>query len=326
MVVVVVDGQGRSAGSKAADSAKFVFSHGWQHGHRTFGRLCGSARCVVFLCWTTARCDAIVPGLIQSVVDPNRSTRDEVQKLQILVAYVRFRQTRYFNDVNAVIAQIQRNTVESEQQQDIVWSRFCALYLPDTVSRYLDLPALEDETTDPEFVMHYKLYNAYLEMLVQVQHTAYFAKYLRSNKPLAAPGKRLPSVLAQRLLELAPYLDNRMRTGISNRPADFYRSFTGSCIQLLSTLLTIFVKVPDLDAVVPTATRQGLLVWLRRWSERYSSGDSFLGDVSSRTLAQLFPVVDMKILAKSVRKQLKNMDTCALPSCAVNKDCKTCSK
>ena len=231
-----------------------------------------------------------------------------------------------FHDADAVIAQIKRNTAESEQQQDVVWSRFCALYLPDTVSRYLDLPALGDENTDPEFAMHYKLYNAYLEMLVQVQHTAYFAKYLRSNKPLAAPGKRLPSVLAQRLLELAPYLDNRMSAGILNRPADFYQTFTASCIQLLSTLLTIFVKAPDQDVVVPAATRQGLLAWLRRWSDRYRVADSFLSNVSSRTLAQLFPVVDMKDLAKSVRKQLKNLDTCALPFCSVDKNCKACSK
>jgi hypothetical protein len=227
-----------------------------------------------------------------------------------------------------LVSKIERNKRELEPQQDIIWSRFCAIYLPAMVSRYLDPPSLID-VTDQEFARHYQLYNADLEMMVQIQHIPYFMKYLRSNKSLAAPGKRLPSVLAQRLLDLAPHLDLRMRSPTPGRSTGFYESFAGSCIQLLSTLLAFFVKVQDQNDVVRADTRQGLLLWLAKWGQRYNSArssDPFLGDMCMRTCAQLSPTIDMKRAVRSIRRRFKNLDECALPTCTVKDNCKICSK
>src|SRR5580698_665226 len=99
--------------------------------------------------------------------------------------------------------------METEEQQDIIWCRFCAFYLPGLVDRFLDPPAVTS-TTDPELVVDFRCWNVYVEMMVQIQHTPYFAKYLRSSKPIAAKGKLLPRVLAERLLERAPRWDQLM--------------------------------------------------------------------------------------------------------------------
>ena len=215
----------------------------------------------------------------------------------------------------------------SEQQRNVIWARFCALYLPDTVSRYLDLPTLEDGS-DPEFAMHYKLWNAYSDVLARIQHTPYFSKYLRSNKPIAAPGKRLPSVIAERLLEAAPHLDRRMRVGTPDRPTHFYQDFTAACVRFLGALLASFVKLPDQEAVVQTATRQGLLPWFKRWDELYGLATScdVFNDTLSITMSLLSPSDDVRSTARVVRKHLINLHRCALPSCDATGNFKACIK
>jgi len=234
-------------------------------------------------------------------------THDEIARLQILMGFIK------------------RNNKEWEVRREIISSQFCALYLPELVSRYLDPPPLQD-VTDEEFTRHYQLYNAYIEMMVHIQDSPYFTKYLRSNKPLAAPGKRLPSVLAQRLLDLAPDLDLRMRSPTHNRPAIFWRRIACSCVALLCTLLAVFIKVPDLNVVINADIRQGLSVWLTKWHLRYSSIDPVLEMWFVKTCCLLCPSTAVKNKAKLVRRRFKNLDECALPICSAKDGCKICSK
>ena len=217
--------------------------------------------------------------------------------------------------------------MEPDQQRNVLWAQFCALYLPDLVSLYLDLPALE-YVTDPEFAMYYQLWNSHSDMLARVQHTPYFSKYLRSNKPIAAPGKRLPSVIAERLLKLAPHLDHRMQVGTPDLPTTFYQEFTSTCVRLLSTLLAIYVKLPDQEAVVPKATRQGLRPWLERWDELYGPGTSrpVFGNTISATWSLLSLTHNIRGTARAVRKRLINLHRCALPSCDAKDNLKACIK
>ena len=172
------------------------------------------------------------------------------------------------------------------------------------------------------------LWNTHSDMLARVQHTPYFSKYLRSNKPIAAPGKRLPSVIAERLLEVAPQLDHRMRVGTPERPTTAYQDFTATCVRLLSTLLASFVKLPDQEAVVPKATRQGLRPWLKRWNELYGPGTSHpvFGNTISVTWSLLSLNNDIRDTAKAVRKHLINLHRCALPSCDAKGNFKACIK
>jgi hypothetical protein len=218
--------------------------------------------------------------------------------------------------------------MEEEEQQDVIWCRFCALYLPDLVGRYLDPPAVT-ALPDVQQIADFRCFNAYLEMLVAIQHTPYFAKYLRSRKPIALQGKLLPSVLAERLLERAPRWDRLMLQQPDNMPPYYYKSITASAVQLLSTLLTSFVKEPDQEKVVPRATRRALLPWLQKWYRRYpvhNPGPTVLGDVSMRVWAQMSEEMDITGAVKGVRKALRNWEMCALPSCDSKSNNKACAK
>ncbi|KAF8576782.1 hypothetical protein K439DRAFT_603167 [Ramaria rubella] len=168
--------------------------------------------------------------------------------------------------------QLERNRQETEHQQEVIWARFCVLYLPGTVSRFHVPPPIDVELDshscgikcDTRILDDHKLWNAYFQMLVQIQHSPYFAKYLRSKSPIAADGKRLPRVLAERLLERAPVWDHFMLSKASDLPEVHYEIIAGSAVQLLSTLLTVFVKEADQNTVVPRATREGLVPWLKK--------------------------------------------------------------
>ncbi|KAJ6589004.1 hypothetical protein B0H19DRAFT_227597 [Mycena capillaripes] len=120
---------------------------------------------------------AVLLGLKRSIYpDRNLSEGQELERYDRLKLYIR------------------RNQQGTEEQQDVVWSPFCALYLPATVNRLLDLPTPTDATTPDEqqLVLDFPTSNPWHEILVCIQHIPYLAKYLRSTTPIAAPGKRLP--------------------------------------------------------------------------------------------------------------------------------------
>jgi hypothetical protein len=218
--------------------------------------------------------------------------------------------------------------MESEEQEDVIWYRFCAIYLPDLVGRYLNPPTITS-ITNPQHIADFKCYNAYLEMLIAVQHTPYFAKYLRSRKPVASQGKILPGVVAERLLERAPRWDRLMLEQPGHMAPFYYESIAASLLQLLNTLLASFVKEPDQEKVVPRATRRALLPWLQKWHHRYpvdNPGPTILGDASHHAYSQMSEEIDVTRAAKDVRKAFRNWEICALPTCNSKSNNKACSK
>lgn len=225
-------------------------------------------------------------------------------------------------NVERWICQIHRNAQEVDAQQDIIWARFCALYLAATVDRFLKPPVPVNET--PDIVKELKLNNAYFEMLVAIQHSPYFTKYLRSQKPVAAGGKKLTQVLGERLLELAPTIDNMVRHPPTNRPDGYFLGFLGNAIQLLSTLLTIFIKESEQRTVLSQETKDGLTPWILSWLQRYPR--EFLAEPCKRTLLAFSGDEKFTKEAKNVRREWKNWNECGLPSCTSTANLKVCSK
>ena len=167
----------------------------------------------------------------------------------------------------------------------------------------------------PELTQDFTLINAYIGMMVSVQHVPYFMHYFRSSNPVAQPGKQLPAVIAERIVKLAPRWDTQMVI-----PGSDYEDSLGNAIQLLTTLCTIFFK-ENLDSVIPKTTRTALQPWLRKWTNQ----GEFLRTVSVR-LVDIFSNPFFQSDVQSFRRMLKNWDTCALPGCGSKKDLKVCSR
>ncbi|KAJ7764827.1 hypothetical protein B0H16DRAFT_429815 [Mycena metata] len=214
--------------------------------------------------------------------------------------------------------------VKTEQEQDRVWSKFCALYLPGTVDRLLDLPVPADAETPIE-LEDFIVFNPWHETLVQLQHIPYLAKYLRSHSPIAAPGKQLLQVLADRLAGVSASWEAKMAAVPRNQQLqDHYIAAAGSAIQLLCTLCTHFVHETNRNSVISNETQQRLLPILSVWSHRYNR--QFLGIVSRRMLAYISRAPGWEQAFNSVRSSTKNWGVCGLPLCSVRKDLRVCAK
>jgi hypothetical protein len=209
-------------------------------------------------------------------------------------------------------------------RQDIIFHKFAALYLPSLVGRFLEPPPLPSNV--PAFLTdEFRLNNPYLEMLGVVSHTPYFSRFLSSNAAAADGGKKLIQAIAVRLVALGPSWDHKMINPPPDRDQGYYQSAASTPIQLLSTLLVIFVKEQrDSPHLIQSDTETELISWLRIWERRHVN--DFLGRVSSRTLGQLKrnPHIMQEVL--QMRRLLKNWDVCGQAGCDKNTDLKACSR
>lgn len=214
--------------------------------------------------------------------------------------------------------------VASSKQQNIVFHKFAALYLPNLVGRFLEPPPLPSGL--PAFMTNeYKLNNPYLEMISVVSHTPYFSKFLLSNDEVAEGGKKLMQTIAERLVALGQSWDHKMMHPPPDREQGYYQSAASTPIQLLSTLLVIFVKEPrDSPHLIKPDTKTALISWLRIWERRHAH--EFLGRVSNRTLGQLRKEPQIMQDVMLMRRVLKNWDVCGMAGCNKTTDLKACSR
>ncbi|KAF9053017.1 hypothetical protein BJ165DRAFT_1444858 [Panaeolus papilionaceus] len=210
------------------------------------------------------------------------------------------------------------------KEQDVVYNKFAALYLPALINRLLDPPALPD-AVPPDFADDFKLNNCYIEILGTVSHTPYFAKFTRSKTETAEGGKKLIRTITQRLIEVAPAWDRKMLHTPIDREDGYYQSAAGTAIQLLSTLHAAFIKEPAGSPILLTPQlKKDVLVWLRKWESRHRS--EFLGQVCMRTRSQIQGHAEMQKDARMIRRLLKNWEACGNPGCEKNDNLKACSR
>lgn len=211
------------------------------------------------------------------------------------------------------------------ERQQMIWAQFCALYLPATVDRYIDPPVIPSK--DPADIAMFRIFNPCGDLIVHLQSSPYFAKYFRSQTPLAANGKKFPRILAERIADVAFNLERELRNATTTpERVTHLKATLASPIQLLSTMCTTFIKETDQEAVIPTALRARLKPLMKLWSQRYS--EEILGLVSLQVWGawsqELSDGLAREI--KKVRKKTLGWDVCGLPECNVSKDLKACSK
>ncbi|KAJ7080004.1 hypothetical protein B0H15DRAFT_857664 [Mycena belliarum] len=220
---------------------------------------------------------------------------------------------------------LRRNRQDSGEQQSVIWAKFCAQYLPATVERCINLPFPAD--WDPNAVEDFLLDNAWMNMLVAVQHTPYFNRYFRSSSPVADPGKRFPQVLAERFLTLAPRLEHEISRSSPGHPGRQERSkfVAAKSLLILGTLLRLSRLEPRV--LLPRQLVARLSSFLRRWKTRHHG--VFLGAISGRLhffitarIPRPSPAPDppSEPPVKPMRKP------CSLPSCPVRDNLQTCGR
>lgn len=202
--------------------------------------------------------------------------------------------------------------------QMVLWATFTAKYLPSLVDRILDLPPHSARSVE-----HYGLQNIYHTALKFVD-IAYLAKFMTSGHPIAEGGKRLPMVMAERLVEYGPIWLNRDQT----RPID-YDIYEGCIHKAVSTLMMLVIAAKG--QVIPDTTKTRLVWWLDIWAA-YDSwfymapGDNMPAVCSTLSNVLKYGADSWKSFVKQRRRALKCVEVCALHTCSAETNLKTCAR
>ncbi|KDQ20211.1 hypothetical protein BOTBODRAFT_390453 [Botryobasidium botryosum FD-172 SS1] len=202
--------------------------------------------------------------------------------------------------------------------KDVLYSKFCAVYLPQLMEGYLSPPLPEDLSLTRE----YEGFSSYTAVLGGIQDNPYFFKFMTSREKIAAPGKRLAYVQANRILVQAEEWDR----GLDDSRKIYARSFQsaiGNSVQLLSTALTMLDGDP---AFVPVdkAVATRILPYIEKWKKRFGTG--FGGD-ACKTASGLLKGEKYYInFTRLQRAMLEGLGECALPSCKNDKDLRACGR
>lgn len=219
--------------------------------------------------------------------------------------------------------QLQSLGDDDPRQQDIVLSRFTALYLPKTVERILDPPSTGLRLTS-EQEEDFFFTNAYFQMLVMLLHFPYLFQYCRSSKPAAAPGKRLPGLIAERLSNLSPaWRAAVMNPSARHHPERDYQGPLVNALQIISTFCVERMNDP-LDTIIPSATQDKLKPFLTDWANQREN--VILAENAARMSLILGGTRTGRGEMRRVRRWLKNAGTCALPICNAAENLKACAR
>jgi hypothetical protein len=212
---------------------------------------------------------------------------------------------------------------------DEVHSQFCAKYLPQAVNGFINIPPLDDEERNYDELGDevYHIHNAFSLVILKVQYSPYFARYLQSSKPQARTGKQLAGIYAKRLLHLAPVMDRKLEKGcaaITRHPADDCPHVTlGTALGFLQTVLMAVTNLDvELEDIIDWDTRQGLYKCDRRWMPILKKDGVVQGDY----LRNLIPLLvieaetrDLMLNADWLNKEVRSGNECAIPGCPTNK-------
>ena len=190
---------------------------------------------------------------------------------------------------------------------------------------------------------HYGLQNMYHTTL-KFTDIAYLAKFMSSSCPVAEGtsykthtglafssklcleqgGKRLPRVMAERLVEYGPVWLKRDKT----QPFD-YAMYEGCIHKAVATLMMLVIAAKG--QVIPATTKKELVRWLDTWAAYKSWSCTTPGDnmpLACSTLSNVLKYGDdtLKSFVKQRRRALKCVEVCGLPTCYVEANLKTCAR
>lgn len=169
--------------------------------------------------------------------------------------------------------QIPRLHQEHPLQQEVIFSRLAALYLPRIVQKFLDPPA---PSTSPQWansvnIDDMPLANAYGYALVHLNGNPYFYKYFR--QPMFGDTRRnLIRVMLERLNERSQHWEARSEWNVKYKPKGGIAipSMIFDFCQLLTSLL-LFESEESIHQLGKENTVKQLLPFLKYWNDRYAA-------------------------------------------------------
>ena len=209
--------------------------------------------------------------------------------------------------------------------------------MPSLVDQILNLPPHEARSAE-----HYGLQNIYHTTLNFVD-IAYLAKLMTSSHPVAEGlsykctaftssctlcleqgGKRLPRVMAERLVDYGPVWVNRDKT----QPVD-YDIYEGCIHKAVTTLMMLVIAAKGRG--IPETTKTRLTRFLDIWAVYDSWSYMAPSDnmpVACSTLSNVLKYGDdaLRSVVRQRRRALKCVEVCALPTCNVETNLKTCAR
>jgi len=202
----------------------------------------------------------------------------------------------------------------------IIWSKFCAIFMPSLIHAFL-FPPLPSNLSEARF---HEICNPYCALLCQLLNNAYFLKYMTSKHPIAAQGKRLAHVQANRMMFLAETWDRGLHD-----PREAVASYYHHIIVKMSEVLNFSLAYLEGDpASVPVdpAVSSRLLPYLDRWKVRL--GPMAGGEDSCESAAGILRRENKWIGAtQTIRETMSpNMQGCALPACGIKDNLRTCGR
>lgn len=208
----------------------------------------------------------------------------------------------------------QTSSIAAMDLQRELWAKFTSKYLPLLVDRILDLPPPSSARSFRE----YPIQNIYHTTLKFTDH-AYLAKFMTSTRPIAKGGKRLPSVMAERLVEFGPsWRQNK-------NPI-----YEGCIHRAVTTLMMLVIAAKGPSIPKPTSSK--LVLWLETWAsyDSWSPGSLTFDNnlpMACTTLVNLFKhEAVLKSVTKQQRHALKCVEVCALATCAIETNLKVCAR
>ncbi|TFK71853.1 hypothetical protein BDN72DRAFT_836927, partial [Pluteus cervinus] len=177
-----------------------------------------------------------------------------------------------------------------------ILSEYSAKYLPATVDRFLvghvAFPVLE------------------FNMIMSVYDLPHFGRYLRSKHPIAAPGKRLCRVVAERFAAIIKFHQR------SNTTSHLHTDCRPH-MELLLEILNFHWK--DQEAI-PSDVEDTLMSFLE---DCQNSADESVQEIGWSLYLR---IQEGPLLGADPSDRLRGKNVCGLPGCGINNDLKNCGR
>lgn len=205
-----------------------------------------------------------------------------------------------------------RSSPQAAIEHKAFCAHFSAKYLPMLVDRFIELPS-RGNNIGLQGANDYPLENIY-HVAFKFADPPYIAKYMISTNAVAEGGRRLPQVIAERLIGVASELE---RLKNASAPSSELNKYELGISRALTTLMMLLFATKK--KTISAITSAELIGWLDKWKSRTWLTQPGPSGIASSSFLISNLLQSGNVMSAEVQRQrrhaLKGTDICALPSC-----------